>query len=336
MDNAARAQEVATALWYVSRGRIELRDEPLDPPPAATARLTTLFSAVSRGTERLIYGGAVPETEWQRMRAPFQSGEFPFPVKYGYCAVGRIEEGPSELKGHAAFCLHPHQTRMNVPAASLVLVPEAVPVKRATLAANMETALNAIWDASAQPGDRIMVIGGGIVGLLIGYLAARIPGTEVTLADLIQSRRDVADGLGMRFVQPGSALDAEDREFDVVFHTSATEQGLQSAIDYAGNEARVIEVSWYGSKPVTLNLGGAFHSRRLALVSSQVGQVSPSRHARWPLQRRLKKAMALLDDPALDLLVQTEIPFQEAPRRLSELFEQGSTELPPVIRYDAA
>lgn len=333
MTNARQDQEVATALWYVAHRRIDLIDDHLSCTLETDARVRTLFSAVSRGSERLIFNGDVPHSEWQQMRAPFQRGDFPFPVKYGYCTVGLVEQGPAGLKGHAAFCLHPHQTTFCVPAEALVRVPEGVPAKRATLAANMETALNAVWDAAAQPGDRIMVIGGGIVGLLIGYVSARIPGTEVYLTDILDSRRMVAEVLGLRFID-NEAFENHGEDFDVVFHTSASEGGLRSALACAGDEARIVEVSWFGDKAVSVPLGGAFHSKRLTLVSSQVGRVPPSRRSRWSPRRRLEKAMSLLNDPALDALVPNEIPFRQAPQLLPQVFDDSSGELPPVLRYE--
>ncbi len=323
----------ATALWYVDRGRAALLEETLGPLTESDALIATRYSAVSRGTERLVYLGAVPETEWSRMRAPFQSGDFPFPVKYGYCAVGVVEKGPQALEGHVAFCLHPHQDKFIAPASMLMPVPAGIPAKRATLAANMETALNAHWDGATQPGDRVIVIGGGIVGLLTAYLAGRIPGTNVTLVDVATTREPLAKALGVAFARPDSAPAGE---ADVVFHASATERGLQSAIDSAGLEGRVVEMSWFGAKEVSISLGGAFHSKRLKMISSQVGHVPEHRRARWSFRRRLAKAMELLADPVLDALVETEIPFKNAPAMLPAVFADQSTVLAPVLSYDAA
>ena len=322
----------ATALWYVDRGRLALRTEQLPPTNQDTARIATLYSAISRGTERLIYLGAVPETEHTRMRAPLQIGDFPFPVKYGYCAVGVVEEGPKQLQGHVAFCLQPHQDNFVAPAATCIRVPQGIPPKRATLAANMETALNGHWDASTKPGDRVIVIGGGIVGLLTAYLAAQIPGAEVTLVDTSEQRRAVATELGIAFAKPAEI----DHEADVVFHTSATASGMQSAIDAAGFEATVVEMSWYGAREIGLSLGGAFHSKRLRLISSQVGHVGGNQRPRWSFRRRLAKALELCTDARLDVLVTAEIPFNEAPEALPGVFADQSSNLPPVLRYPAA
>ncbi len=320
---------VARAVWYVKKGVVELRAAPLAWPVPGEALVKTLFSGVSRGTERLILTGAVAASEWERMRAPLQEGAFPFPVKYGYCATGVVEEGPKELVGQTVFCLHPHQDHFVAPVAMLAPVPDGVPARRATLAANMETALNGLWDGGAGPGDRIAVVGGGIVGLLIAYLSARLPGTQVTLVDTDKSRAELAKHLGFGFATPDKAP----QDADVVFHASSTSAGFGTAIAAAGMEATVVEMSWYGETPVTANLGGAFHSRRVKLISSQVGQVSPARRPRWSYRRRLEAALGLLQDAALDVLVAKEIAFDAAAEALPKALAPGADGLAPVIRY---
>jgi threonine dehydrogenase-like Zn-dependent dehydrogenase len=255
-------------------------------------------------------------------------------VKYGYCATGVVEAGPRELIGKRVFCLHPHQDRFLAPVGMLARLPDGLPARRATLAANMETALNAHWDAGSGPGDRIAIVGAGVVGLLVAHLAARLPGADVTVYDIDAGRAALVEALGARFAQPPALADAAGAgNFDVVFHASVSAAGLNLAIALAGMEAGVVELSWYGDKPVSVGLGDAFHSRRLRLVSSQVGQVSPVRRPRWSYARRLAKALDLLADPALDGLVAEAIAFSEAPRRLPEVLAPGATGLAPVIAY---
>jgi 2-desacetyl-2-hydroxyethyl bacteriochlorophyllide A dehydrogenase len=323
---------VARALWYASKGTIELRTAPLPRPRPDEALVRTLFSGISRGTERLVFKGEVGRSEWDRMRCPNQQGAFPFPVKYGYCAAGIVEAGPRDLIGETVFCLHPHQDYFVAAGSSLVRL-EGVPVRRATLAANLETALNAIWDAGAGPGDRIVVVGAGVVGLLVGALAARLPGAQVTSVDVDDGRRPLTQALGVQFARPHEAPG----DADVVFHASATPAGLATAIACAGFEGVVVEMSWYGHKPVEVDLGGAFHSRRLKLVSSQVGHVAPSRRPRWTHRRRIETAVRLLGSmPALDALVAEEIAFEDAPAKLPRIFGPGGHGLAPVIRYPQA
>lgn len=293
------------------------------------ALVKTMFTGISRGTERLILSGGVGESEWDRMKAPMQEGHFPFPVKYGYCAVGTVEAGPEMLRGRTVFCLHPHQDWFLSPPAMLTVIPEVVPPRRATLAANMETALNALWDSGAGPADRIAVVGGGVVGLLIAYLAARMPGADVTVIDLAEERRADVESFGASFsttVPKGGAA-------DVVFHTSVSAAGLNTAIACAGMEATIVELSWYGDRDVPVKLGGAFHSQRMRLVSSQVGQVSPGRRPRWDYARRMAAAVRLLDDPRLDRLVADEIAFENAASELPRILGPGAHGLAPVIRY---
>jgi threonine dehydrogenase-like Zn-dependent dehydrogenase len=310
---------------------VAVRSEPLRAPGTDEVLVRTLFSGVSRGTERLVLSGAIGQSEWERMRAPLQVGDFPFPVKYGYCAAGVVEQGPPALVGRTVFVLHPHQERFIVPASMAVPVPDAVPARRATLAAAMETALNAIWDAEAGPADRIVVVGGGSVGLLVGYLTSQLPGAAVTLVDVAAERAIVADALGLGFALPDQAPE----NADVVFHSSATAAGLATAIRSAGFEAPIVELSWYGEGTVAASLGGAFHSRRLRLVASQVSHVAPNHRPRWNHRRRLETALSLLQDPILDRLITDEIDFDEAPLQLPRLLSPSAPGVATVIRYDA-
>jgi threonine dehydrogenase-like Zn-dependent dehydrogenase len=323
------ADRVARALWYVTFGRAELRPVVLPSPGPGEALVRTLWTGLSRGTERLVFEGRVPPSDGDRMRAPFQEGTFPFPVKYGYCAVGVVDDGPDPLVGRTVFALHPHQERFVVPAAELVTVPEALPPRRAVLAANMETALNALWDSGAGPGDRILVVGAGVVGCLVAFLAAGLPGAVVTLVDVDLSRQDAARRLGVRFSRP---LDAPG-DADVVFHASGAQTGLACALACAGQEAVVVEMSWYGDRMVSAPLGLDFHSRRLRLISSQVGEVAPSRRPRWTRRRRLEKAMALLADERLDGLITEEVPFEALADALPRLLAPGAPGLAAVVRY---
>lgn len=325
----ASAKLAATALWYAGARECALNAEDLPPPGPGDCLVRTLWSGISRGTERLVFEGRVPESEYERMRAPFQQGDFPFPVKYGYCAVGQVEAGPADYLGKTAFCLHPHQDRFVVPAERVALVPEGIPAKRAVLAANMETALNAHWDAGSGPADRIVVVGGGVLGLLTAFIAAKLPGSEVTLVDLDERRAGPADALGCRFALPADCP----HDADLVFHASASAAGLATAIGAAGLEARIVELSWYGQGSVPAPLGGAFHARRLQLVSSQVGQVAPSRRPRFDYARRTQAALALLADARLDALISEEIRFAEAPAQLPALFAPGAAGLTAVLRY---
>ncbi|MFD2261383.1 zinc-binding alcohol dehydrogenase [Lacibacterium aquatile] len=308
------------ALWTVAPNEMELRDVDLPgAPPDGAARVRALYSGVSRGTERLVMGGHVPEAEWQRMRAPFQEGDFPFPVKYGYSLVGEVVAGSPALGGRRVFALAPHQSLIDLPEAALRPIPDEVPSTRAMLAANVETALNALWDGAAGPGDRIAVVGAGLVGGLVAALASRLPGAEVTLVDPDPKAAELALHLQCRWTRP----DDPPTDCDLVFHASGRGEGLSTAIACAGFEATVVEMSWYGATPVTVPLGGRFHAGRIRLVSSQVGSVSTARRPRWDYARRLGKALDLLRDPLFDIFVGTGVPFEESATRLPALLETG-------------
>jgi len=331
---AGDGSEKAEALWYVGPGRAEIRAETIAAPGSGEVRVRALVSALSRGTERLVFSGGVPESEYERMRAPFMGGSFPFPVKYGYAMVGRVEAGPAELRDKLVFALHPHQTVFNVPAdraEEIVPVPDGVPAGRAALAANMETALNALWDGWPGPADRITVVGAGVLGLLVARLCSRLPEADVTVVDVEPSRAGVARKLGVAFAAP----EAAPVDCDLVVHTSASSAGLATALRLAGDEATVLELSWYGSKEIAAPLGGPFHSRRLRLVSSQVGQVAPSHRPRWNHRRRLEAALKLLDDPALDVLLAPPVAFADLPARLPDILSPASGALCQLIRYPA-
>ena len=323
-------ETTASAYWIIEPGRGEIRDETLGQARDGEILVRTLYSGISRGTESLVFRGEVPASEHQRMRAPFQGGDFPGPLKYGYCNVGLVEDGPPGLIGRTVFCLFPHQTRYRVPASAVHPVPDAVPAGRAVLAANLETAINGLWDAGPRLGDRITVIGAGTLGCLCAWLAARIPGCEVQLIDLNPRRAELAADLGVDFVLPDQAQGDQ----DLVIHTSGSPAGLAAGLDLAAFEATVLELSWYGTREVGLPLGRGFHQRRLTLRSSQVGSVAASQRARWDYARRMGLALRLLQDPLLDLLITGEDPFEALPEVQARLARDPGDTLMHRIRYD--
>ncbi|WP_411149941.1 zinc-dependent alcohol dehydrogenase [Streptomyces sp. A30] len=319
------------AFWLSSPGHGDIREMALPDPAEGEVVVRSLYSGVSRGTETLVFRGGVPESQYAAMRAPFQEGDFPGPVKYGYLNVGVVEEGPGELLGRTVFCLYPHQTRYVVPVTAVTPVPPSVPAERAILAGTVETAVNALWDAAPLVGDRIAVVGGGMVGSSVAALLARFPGVRVQLVDADPARAKTAEALGVGFALPQDALG----DCDLVVHASATEQGLARALELLRAEGTVLELSWYGDRQVSLPLGEAFHSRRLVVRSSQVGSVSPARRSSRTYADRLALALKLLADPALDALVTGESAFGELPDVLPRL---ASGEIPALchrVRYDS-
>jgi NADPH:quinone reductase-like Zn-dependent oxidoreductase len=323
------AGEDARSFWIAGPSRGEIRAEALRRAEPGDAVVRTLYTGISRGTETIVFAGAVPASERERMRAPFQAGEFPAPVKYGYNNVGIVESGPAALVGRHVFCLYPHQTRYVVPATALHPLPAGVPPARAVLAANLETAVNGLWDLGARVGDRVAVVGAGTVGCLVAWLAARTAGAEVQLVDVDARKRAIAAELGVAFALAGDAA----RDADLVVHASGTEPGLALALELAGFESTVLEMSWYGSKRPAVALGESFHSRRLTLKSSQVGSVATAQRARWSTARRMQLALRLLAEPRLDALISGESAFEELPLVLARLASPSEYTLCHRIRY---
>jgi threonine dehydrogenase-like Zn-dependent dehydrogenase len=287
----------------------------LPEPGPGDVVVRTVRSGISRGTEALVFHGGVPPDQRTRMRAPFQEGEFPGPVKYGYLNVGAVEQGPPELCGRTVFCLYPHQTAYVVPADAVSVVPDGVPPARAVLAGTVETAVNALWDAGPLVGDRVTVVGAGMVGCCVARLLHRFPAVHVTLVDVDPARAGVAASLGVEFALPEDAEGGR----DLVVHTSATSAGLQRSLDLLAPEGTVVDLSWYGDTEVRLSLGGAFHAGRLGIRSSQVGTVSPARAGRRTTADRLALALDLLRDDAFDALLTGESRFDELPEVMARL-----------------
>jgi threonine dehydrogenase-like Zn-dependent dehydrogenase len=323
------AADDARAFWIAAPGRGEIRDETLPAPAADEVVVRALFSGVSRGTEALVFQGRVPASEHDRMRAPFQAGAFPSPVKYGYASVGTVERGPRDLEGRQVFTLYPHQTRYVVPARSVSVLPDNVPPPRAVLAANLETAINGVWDARPHVGDRVAVIGAGAVGCLVAWIAGRIAGCDVELVDVNPQRAPVARALGVRFAEPVAAR----ADADVVIHASGSASGLALALRVAAFEATIVELSWYGDQVVPMALGEGFHARRLTLTSSQVGRVASTQRARWDTARRMRLALSMLADPVLDVLITGESEFDAMPEVMATLAAAPGDTICHRIRY---
>ncbi|MEM7443440.1 MAG: zinc-binding alcohol dehydrogenase [Pseudomonadota bacterium] len=321
----------ARAYWVAEPGRGEIRSEAIKAPAASEVLIQTRYSAISRGTEMLVFSGQVPPSEYDTMRAPFQHGTFPGPLKYGYISVGTIVDGPEDRLGSTVFCLHPHQDRYVVPSHAAIDVPADVPPRLAVLAANMETAINGLWDSGIGVGDHCVVVGAGLVGCLVAALASRIPGVEVTLVDIDPSREEIAASLGAHFAMPADAVG----DADLVIHTSGNPAGLVTSLGLAGFEATILEMSWFGSRTANVPLGEAFHSKRLTLKSSQVGHVADGRRARWSHGRRLVKALDLLADPIFDRLITHESQFEDLPQTFEGLADGAERPLCHLINYDS-
>jgi threonine dehydrogenase-like Zn-dependent dehydrogenase len=320
----------ARAFWLRTPGHGEIRDVALPAPGPDDVLVRAVRSGISRGTESLVFRGEVPPSQWPVMRAPFQDGDFPGPVKYGYLSVGVVEHGPPDLRRRTVFCLYPHQTAYVVPAAAVVPVPDGVPAARAVLAGTVETAVNALWDVPPLVGDRVTVVGAGMVGCCVARLLSRFPGVDVELVDVDPTRAEVAAGLGVRFAVPEEGTGGR----DLVVHASATSAGLQRSLDLLHAEGTVLEVSWYGDREVTVSLGGAFHSQRLGVRASQVGVVAPARRSSRTTRDRLGLALDLLRDPAFDALLTGSSRFDDLPEVMARLADGRQSALCHTVVYD--
>jgi Zn-dependent alcohol dehydrogenase len=317
------------AFWIREPCHGELRNVEIAAPRADEVEVETLYTAISRGTESLVFSGKVPQSQFELMRAPFQEGSFPSPVKYGYINVGRVVRGNEAWLGRRVFCLYPHQTRYVVPVAALTAIPDSVPTGRAVLAANLETAVNGIWDAAPRVGDRVAVVGAGTVGCLVAWLAAGQRGTQVELIDIDMRKGSAASALGVVFREPHQAA----HDADIVIEASGTDGGLRLALELGAFEARILSLSWFGTDAVSLPLGEAFHSRRLRLISSQVAHIATGQRARWDHSRRMSLVMRLLESPELDALITGESSFEELPAVMQELAGGTTGSLCHRIRY---
>jgi threonine dehydrogenase-like Zn-dependent dehydrogenase len=323
-------RHAASAFWVCAPGVGELRAVELPERGDGEVLVRTVFTGVSRGTESLVFRGAVPVSQYDAMRAPFQDGDFPAPVKYGYLNVGVVHDGPAELCGRTVFCLYPHQSAYVVPAGAVHLVPDEVPPRRAVLAGAVETAINALWDAPPLLGDRVAVIGAGMIGCCTAALLARFPGVQVTLVDVDPGRAAVAETLGARFAHPDEVA----APFDLVVHASATAAGLQRSLELLRPEGTVVELSWYGDAAITVPLGAQFHSRRLTIRASQVGTVAPARRGSRTNADRLALALDQLRDPAFDALLTGSSTFGELPSIMAKLSDGSLPALCHTISYD--
>lgn len=323
---------ISKSLWIERPCEAFVREQVIPELNTGENLVRTIWSGISRGTERLVFEGKVPVAEYSNMRCPAQAGDFPFPVKYGYCAIGVVEAGSDSLVGRTVFALHPHEDRFIAADNALHPLPNQLPARRAVLTANMETALNAVWDSGAGPGDRILVVGAGAVGQMIAFITAGLPGATVSVADPDPGKADAVAILGADFIGTEPPRD----DHDIVFHTSASAGGLNLAIGAAGREATVVEVSWYGDRTVDAALGGRFHSHRLRLISTQVGAIPAARAARWSYRRRLQAALGLLCDDRLDCLITAEVAFDDLPARLPEILASGASGIVTAVRYDGS
>jgi 2-desacetyl-2-hydroxyethyl bacteriochlorophyllide A dehydrogenase len=292
-------------------------------------KIQTLYTSISPGTERLVYLGQVPEALYGEMKCLYMGGNFPYPVKYGYSLVGRITDGPEESMGKLVHVMHPHQDHCTVNFKDTYPVPQGIPPQRASLASNLETAVNAIWDSQVHIGDSVLVVGFGIVGSLVARLLSAIPGTRVEVADTHHAKVDLARKMGFTAFDPHDVSNG----FDCAFHASGTPEGLQTAIDKVGFEGKIVELSWYGTRTVPIQLGGSFHSQRKIIISSQVSHLSGHQRVRWDHRRRKHLVFSLLQNPEFDEHITHSVPFTQLPATFSTLAHTPTEGLAYLVEY---
>ena len=330
-EGPATSVRHATAYWTVGPEQGELRTEDLPAPGPGEALVRTLYSGISKGTELVVHHANVPACVAGAMAAPNQEGDFPYPVKFGYLTVGVVEAGPEGWAGKPVFCLYPHQDRFVVPVESLTVIPDGVPPRRAVLTGTVETAVNGLWEAGPRLGDRVAVIGAGLVGGMVARLLAGFPLERLQLIDVDPAKRAFADALGVDFSHPDDAL----ADCDIVIHCSASQAGLQRSLQLVGDEGDIIEMSWYADRSVTLPLGEDFHARRLSIRASQVGMVARARRHRRTNAQRLALAVSLLQDSVFDVFLTGTSPFAELPGVVRRLADGTLDALCHVIEYPA-
>jgi hypothetical protein len=316
--------------WVVSPSQGQIRDTPMMSLSKDTLSLETLFTGISPGTERLVGMGKVPEECWEKMRCLYMEGSFDFPLKYGYSLVGQAITG-SET-GKRFFVMHPHQSRVVVARSDALELPDWLPSQRATLIPNMETALNAVWDAQVSQKDKILIVGGGIIGILISFVLSKEYGIQ---PDFLEQDRQRIQYLKQLPWLGNSRLGTDYREgnYNIAFHTSSSSSGLQSGIDALAFEGRCIELSWYGTQSVSLQLGGSFHYQRKQIIASQVSAIAQPKRSLIDYSQRKEQVLGLLGDATLDILLQPAIAFLELPTFMSLLYQRQVHPVSPLVEY---
>ena len=321
----------AHGLWFLGANQFSIREETLRSPSTPYCVVKSICSGISQGTEQLVYSEAVPESIQHQMRCPYMGGDFPFPIKYGYSLVGEVVEGPENIVGRNVHMLHPHQDYGCVHPRDIYLLDDGILPEKAILASNMETAVNAVWDSQVTLGDRVLVVGFGNVGSLVARILSLSMGVEMFVTDTSALKRSMAQKMGFNVCEISQLKE----EFDISFNVSASADGLQTAIDAVGYEGKIIELSWYGNRAVSLQLGGDFHIQRKTIISSQVSHIPSHRLARWDTIRRKKLVFSLLKQPEFEEHVTHNLRFSELPRILSESRSLFQDNLMIAVHYDA-
>ncbi len=321
----------AHALWHVDPAHSVLRQQTLGKLTPGECLVKTRFSMVSLGTERLVCKGGMSPEAYGPMTVPYMQGAFSFPLTYGYSLTGEVIDGPQEWLGERVHAMHPHQDLCVIHSHDLTVVPGNVPLDRAVLASNLETAVNGVWDGQPIMGQRVLVIGYGLIGALIAHLVKPIPGIELHIHDIRGSRKELAIANGHHV---WDAAESQPGDYDLIFHTSASSAGLQFAIDHTREEGRVIEMSWYGNQTVNLDLGASFHYGRNRIISSQVSRIASPALPHFDHHRRKSLIFQLLADDAYHKFLGEGIVFDQSPSFFSDLRKNSFPGMNAYFKYD--
>ncbi len=347
MSSTSVQERPAVSIWFTSTRTVELRASSAPAPGRGEVRIEALFSGISHGSEMMVYRGEVPAGLAADSTLPTLQGSFSFPVKYGYASVGRVVDaggGVNELaEGDLVFAFNPHETCYTVPATVVIRLPQELDPRIGVFAANVETAVNSLLDAAPRLGERVVVIGQGVVGLLITQLARRAGASLVITSDLYEKRRQLSRSAGADLVvDPAAESLAEHVSAltggvgaDVVIEASGQPSALDDAVAAAAHEGRVVVVSWYGTKRVELALGSGFHRKRLTLKSSQVSNLDPSLTPRWNVLRRRELAVRYLGELCLDDLISHVLPFDRAAEAYRLIDQRPAEVIQVVLDYSA-
>lgn len=313
---------IIRSLWHNNNSKSFLWKEYFNTYNNDLTYINTDYSLISTGTERLVAKGLVPPEANHIMRVPYMDGSFSFPIKYGYNLVGREKES-----GRRVHCMHPHQDFCAVQTRSLNKIPNDIPSRRATLMGTMETVINAIWDSRLNPSsdENILVIGAGLIGATLALTLQKVLDQEVHIYDINPYRLDHVRQLGLSSHRKGP--------YTICFHTTAHQEGLQMAIDQVGFEGRIVEMSWYGTRPVQLWLGSSFHYDRKQIISSQVSQIPGHLSSQEDYESRRNLAWKYLNDTGYDDLITHEIPFEQAPGFFQKIRNNDADFLGCVFKY---
>ncbi|HWN99800.1 MAG TPA: zinc-binding dehydrogenase [Blastocatellia bacterium] len=345
MSSTFEKERPAVSVWFTSPRTVELRAASARPPSSGEVRIEALYSGISHGSEMMVYRGEVPPGLALDATLPTLQGSCTFPVKYGYASVGRVVDIGSDVsglsEGDLVFAFNPHETCYTVPATVVIRLPQKLDPPIGVFAANIETALNSLLDAAPRLGERVVVIGQGVVGLLITQLARRAGASLVITSDLYETRRRLSLSAGADLAVDPSTDSLSERVAamtrgtgaDVVIEASGQPRALDDAIGIAALEGRVVVVSWYGTKRADLALGSDFHRKRLTLRSSQVSNIDPSLAPRWTVSRRRELAVGYLNELLLDDLISHVLTYDRAAEAYRLIDEQPGDVVQVVLDY---